>query len=325
MNESLFLTAQAVPLLQDVERAYSIKPNAEFVTEVWENSKLDPKQVFRSHEARKDDVVEEPDVSYRVALDLLFGGLSALHTGGLGATENRQHSEPGKSAIRRLLEQNAVRKYTEKHYPYAPPILVRLSISGELPEIYRQAWAKELADERFEASYRRFLHLDARFIANDVIGEFIELLDDFFVRGDHLSDLCWALGSPKRLNRWVNEAEHRWQLLEGMESFFQIGHDLDALLRDVDLPVLRGHIWLHFAYWFGSGGKRMVQVAKWLADAARTVEGRESDETAAALIQALERLRDPNDYPAEVLQLGGDRLEPWLRSSGVGRRLKAAQ
>ncbi|HEV2746379.1 MAG TPA: hypothetical protein VGW34_03665 [Allosphingosinicella sp.] len=221
-----------------------------------------------------------------------------------------------------MLEQVAVRRYTEKHYPYAPPILVRLSLSSDLPECYCRAWAEELEDPRFEDLYRRFLHLNARFIANDVIGDFIELLDDFYVRGDHLEDLCWALESPQRLKRWLEQGEHRWHLLDGMQSFFNIAEELDVLLRETQLPILRGHIWLHFAYWFGSGGKRMVEVAHWLAEAAKAVEGPESDQSAMDLIAALERLRDPNGYPYAVLQQASEALSTWLSSSGLGRRLR---
>lgn len=324
VNE-LLLTENALEVLQDVERAYSVGEHWAKVREVFDPfTDLRPAKVFRSHLAKIGDYVVEPDVAYRAALDLLLGGLSALHIGGLGAVPERSYSETGRVKILFLLSEPAICQYYEEHYPFAPPILVRPTTKSALPNAYREAWTGELTDDRFSSLYRQFLHLDARFIADEVIGDFIALLDDFYVEGEHIEDLGWALEKPKHLKRWLKEDPDRWQLLEAMESFFEFALDLDAFLQRAELPVLRGHAWLHFAYWFGSGGKRMLEVATWLADAAIKVQGSESDETAAAVIAALDRLRDPDVYATGVLALVGDELRPWLKSSGVGRRWTAA-
>lgn len=313
-----FSTAFPAELLEDVARAYALEDHVQKVCEVFEpDNGLKPRKVFRSHVAEWGDVVVEPDVGYRMEADLLLGSLSALHMAGF---EHSSRPFPVRATIRSLLEEDALRAYYEKHYPYAPPILVRATMRRELPG-YWQAWIDELKNEAFIDSYRRFLHLDARFIADDVIGDFIALLDDYYVGNDHISDLSAALEDPAKLRSWLSQ-EERWRLIEGMESFFEFAIDLDDFLRDTQLPILRGHAWLHFAYWFGSGGKRMLEVAKMLSLAAKRVEGPESDETAAGLIDALERLRDPNGYPAEVISLAEEPLEPWLKNSGVGKRWK---
>jgi hypothetical protein len=320
----LLLTAAAPEFLQDVERAYRVAKRAAKVSGAFDpRMRMDPKKVFRSHMARKGDYIVEPDVSYRNALDLLLGGLSALHAGGLGAGPERDFSDSGGKAILALLSEPAIRDYYEKHYPFAPPTLVRHCAAGTLASQYCDTWAQELGDERFDGLYRQFLHLDARFIADDVIGDFLALLDDYYVYGEHLEDVSGVLRKPERLKKWLEEDEDRWRLLEGMESFYEFALDLDAFLQRADLPFLRGHAWLHFAYWFGSGGSRMLQVAGWLAHAAAKVDGNETDETAASVIAALERLRRADTYALPVLLMTDNLLERWLKHSGAAKQATA--
>lgn len=52
-----------------------------------------------------------------------------------------------------------------------------------------------------------------------------------------------------------------------MASFYEFALDLDQYLAALEFPMLRGHVWLHFAYWFGNGGARMEEVALWLQNA----------------------------------------------------------
>ena len=316
----LFLTAHDSLLLRDVERAYSIEQKIAELELVFRLESIDPFKVFRSHLARASDVVTGRDVIWREQLDLLLGALSALHAGGLSAGAKVRWSDARGQFIWEILCHPAVAAYYEQHYPLAPPLLVRAAGEERLPDRYLSQWGEEIAHPDFDSAYRKFLHLDARFRANDVIGHFLELLDDFFVFGTHLSEFEWVLEQPSRLPHWLKKVPDRWQILEGMASFYEFAIDLNEYLSGLDLPILRGHVWLHFAYWFGVGGKRMDEVAHWVQAAATDpLNGYSArDELAEALIH----LRDPKRYPLTLIELTREVLSPWLASSGLSERLQ---
>ncbi|WKL39115.1 hypothetical protein Q1M64_06010 (plasmid) [Sinorhizobium meliloti] len=125
--------------------------------------------------------------------------------------------------------------YYERHYPFAPPLLLRAAGDRRLPDTYRSQWQAELEQEGFDAAYRQFLHLNARFISNDVIGYFIELLDDFYVFDTHIDEFRRVLEQPARLGGWLTRPD-RWQLLEGMASFYEFALDLDQYLAALEFP-----------------------------------------------------------------------------------------
>lgn len=318
----LLLTTEATPELQDVERAYRIKERCDTVLAAFNQPALDPYHVFRSHLATTGDHVSNREASHRAALDLLLGGLSALHMGGLGALSATHVPEAVRLDWASFLEAEPIRAYYEQHYPFAPPLLIRASFRNELPPSYRVQWCRELDQEAFLSSYRQFLHLDAHFVASDVIGDFLELIDDFYVRGDHLEDFSAALKSPSRLVRWLGAKDDRWRLIEAMASFFDFAQDLDGFLSELRLPILRGHIWLHYAYWFGVGGARMIDVANWLRESAAHIQEASSNRTAETLLVALKRLADPTCYASELLTLTEDILSPWRTATNIDLRFR---
>jgi hypothetical protein len=305
-------------VLDEVSRSYRIAKRLKDVEKVLDGrAGLKPEKVFRSHLTKDDDIIEQPDITYRVSLDLLLGGLSALHIGGLNATPKDRLNDAVCERIGRLLEHRAIHAYYVRYYPYAPPILVSRGIAGQLPDRYIRGWQDELDRPGFNGSYRRFLTLDARFIANTVIGDFIELLDDYVVGDVHITDLRWALAKPERLKKWLRKRSHL-RLVDGMQSFLAFAHDLDAFLSTLaEWPVLRGHVWLHFAYWFGTGGDRMVQVAEWLQDAVAQTHSEYADGSADQLRRALIRLRDASGYPAEILAMLDRPLAEWRQSADL--------
>jgi hypothetical protein len=317
----LIVSQAASPLLRDVERAYAIGDKVAALGEVFAGGAVEPFEVFRWHLEKPWDVVSGQDVVWREEMDLLLSALSALHIGGLQAAGVPIGKECDDNPVWHMLCHPAVTAYYEKHYPLAPPLLVRAAGEGRLPSVYSALWQGELAHDGFVAAYRQFLHLDARFIANNVIGDFIALLDDYIVAETHIELFRRVLEDPERLKKWLAEPG-RWELLEGMESFYEFAIDLDAFLAGLSFPILRGHVWLHFAYWFGNGGERMEAVAQWLESAAAKAQ---DDETgySTELGEALTRLRDPMRYPIALIAHTADVLEPWLESSGVGAQLSA--
>lgn len=313
------LTSHATDLLRDVERAYAVREKVDNLEPVLRLSKVNPYEVFRSHLLAPNDEITGKDLEWRAELDLLLGALSALHAGGLEARIPRGQHKPDGLFIWELLCHPAVSAYYEKHYPLAPPLLVRAAGEGSLPDKYRQLWQKELDQKGFVDAYRQFLHLDARFIANDVIGHFIELMDDFYVFDTHISEFRDVLQQPALLRLWLDRPD-RWQLLEGMASFYEFALDLDRYLATVTFPMLRGHVWLHFAYWFGNGGVRMQEVALWLKAGIALAPAQDSVGD-IGLADALQRLRNPHFYPLALIEQTAGVLGPWLQSTGVGIQL----
>lgn len=154
-----------------------------------------------------------------------------------------------------------------------------------------------------------------------MIGYFIELLDGFYVFDTRIDEFRRVLEQPARLGGWLTRPD-RWQLLEGMASFYEFALDLDQYLAALEFPMLRGHVWLHFAYWFGNGGARMEEVALWLQNAVAHAAEDESID-GAELGEALARLRAPQRYPLVLIEQTAEVLGPWLESSGVGEQLSA--
>ncbi|AEH82548.1 hypothetical protein [Sinorhizobium meliloti] len=315
------LTRNATSLLRDVEHAYAVGEKVAGLKPVFSQGAIDPFRVFRSHRVIANDIVEGEDVVWREQLDLLLGALSALHIGGLQAEGAEIWRDPEGQFVWELLCHPAVIAYYERHYPFAPPLLLRAAGDRRLPDTYRSQWQAELEQEGFDAAYRQFLHLNARFISNDVIGYFIELLDDFYVFDTHIDEFRRVLEQPARLGGWLTRPD-RWQLLEGMASFYEFALDLDQYLAALEFPMLRGHVWLHFAYWFGNGGARMEEVALWLQNAVAHAAEDESID-GAELGEALARLRAPQRYPLVLIEQTAEVLGPWLESSGVGEQLSA--
>lgn len=323
MNELVF-TGDAHPHLQDVERAYAIEERlASVINGI---SKRDAKLswVFRDHTANENDVIVEPDVTIRSNFDLLLGAISALHIGGLGSSRRDNPLGVHRLGAGALLSNADVQRYYESYYPCAMPILARHALWDDLPAAYKKAWKSELKSDAFEKSYRSFLHLDARFVANGALGDFLALLDDYFVGGEHITDLIEALKSPQALAAWLEAesaetqvGEARWQIIEGMSSFYEFALDLDEYLESGLPPLLRGHVWLHFAYWFGKGGERMTDVSEWLAKVTRQVGTELLDTSVSELGACLSRLRDPFLQAGKVFDLSQDILDPWLISSGA--------
>ncbi|MBD9541305.1 hypothetical protein IB276_17765 [Ensifer sp. ENS04] len=323
------LTSNATVLLRDVERAHAVGENIATLEPVFSKEKqpdgrgpIDPARVFRSHREDRHDKIRKQEGRWREALDLLLGGLSALHIGGLQANDAEVWRDPESRSVWNWLCHPAVVAYYERHYPFAPPLLIRAAGEGRLPEAYRAQWQTELAQDGFAAAYRQFLHLNARFIADDVIGHFIALLDDFRVFGTRLDDFRQVLEQPRQLEEWLAQ-EARWKLLDGMASFYEFTLDLDGYLASLEFPVLRGHVWLHFAYWLGNGGSRMEEVALWLQNDAAHIAAYKPI-AGAELSGALARLRDPKQYPEALIVQTADLLRPWLESSGVGRQSSAS-
>ncbi|RVH34283.1 hypothetical protein CN211_16025 [Sinorhizobium meliloti] len=240
---------------------------------------------------------------WRAQLDLLLGALSALHIGGLQAEGAEIWRDPEGEFVWELLCHPAVIAYYERHYPSAPPLLLRAAGDRRLPDPNRSQWQAELEQEGFDAAYRP------------------RLLDDFYVFDTHIDEFSRVLEQPARLEGWLTRPD-RWQLLEGMASFYEFALDLDQYLAALEFPMLRGHVWLHFAYWFGNGGARMEEVALWLQNAVAHAAADESID-GAELGEALARLRAPQRYPLVLIEQTAEVLGPWLESSGVGEQLSA--
>lgn len=318
------LTNNATSLLRDVERAHAVGEQIAALKPVFcegmpslGQDSIDPFTVFRSHKVDRKNKITKQEGRWRVALDLLLGGLSALHIGGLQADDAEIWRDPDGQLVWQWLRHPAVVAYHEQHYPFAPPLLIRAAGDGRLPDAYRAGWQAELGQDGFAAAYRQFLHLNARFIADDVIGYFIALLDDFRVFGTRIDEFRRALEQPEELKKWLAQ-DNRWELLDGMASFYEFALDLDEYLAALEFPVLRGHVWLHFAYWFGSGGPRMDEVAVWLQDAAAH-DATDEPTDGAELSEALARLRDPHGYPLALIEQTADVLKPWIVSIGVSK------
>jgi hypothetical protein len=155
------LTRNATSLLRDVEHAYAVGEKVAGLKPVFSQGAIDPFRVFRSHRVIANDIVEGEDVVWREQLDLLLGALSALHIGGLQAEGAEIWRDPEGQFVWELLCHPAVIAYYERHYPFAPPLLLRAAGDRRLPDTYRSQWQAELEQEGFDAAYRQFLHLNS--------------------------------------------------------------------------------------------------------------------------------------------------------------------
>lgn len=311
------------PLLQEVAGSYRLNSHIASVRRVLsERSKMDPDEVFRAHWKDETDVVEQPDVGFRVHLDQLLGAISALHIGGFGSTATE---DPSKSEMRELLsvlEHSAVKRYYLEFYPYAPPVLAVLSWLGKVPDSYSRRRRQEQSENDWEAHYRSFLHLDAKFTARSKMSDFLDLIDDYEVNGIWLEDLCEAFSSPRRLERFARRRTNL-NMLEGLDAFLMFSRELDSYLASLDgLPILRGHVWLHFAYWYGNGGEHMRDVVGWVWDAVLEAsrEAKQTDrisEIASESRDCIQRLSDPLLYPEKLFRLVDGALAEWAGEAGL--------
>lgn len=301
----------------DVALRYKLPERLRSVEYALHESGLPPHQVFASH---RGNPIRWPLTKYRAQLDEFFGGFSALHLGCLDSAETLGSIGLDPKRVLSILSQPDIRRYYADYYPYAPPFLVSASLTTGLPEPYLEASAGECADERWQCEYQRFLCLDARFVADGPLGDFLSLLDDYLVHGFSRADLRQALAEPRLLKEWLEDDDRR-ALVEGMQDFFEFSEDLHLHLSSLDdFPLHRGLIWLHFAYWYGNGGERMRRVAAWVKDALNLMPAEQSgDEAAAAsrLEDVMSDLTDPNRFADFAIKSAGDCLGEW-RANALG-------
>jgi hypothetical protein len=312
------------PLLHEVARSHDLDKHVAAVRRVLSpRSKHIPEKVFRWHRATWDDVIEQPDIGYRVHLDELLSALSALNAGGLNSGLNKSLPLKALAPLREILTHSAVQPYYERYYPYAPPILVLDVWDDRLDEAYKRQWRLEQRKKDWETHYRGFLHLDAKFAARSKMTDFLDLLDEYSVDGIWLEDLREGLRTPETLRRFLGVSGN-FKIIEGLDAFLAFSNELDRYLAALDdLPVLRGHVWLHFAYWYGNGGDQMRDVADWLwKSVSRSAPGDGSApsrtiELGLQTREMIKRVADPFLYPRELFELAPKSLGLWADRAGL--------
>lgn len=285
-------------------------------------------RLLRSH---LDRPIKASEIAHRDNLDELLAGLSVLYIAGLGGADALAALDLDPDDISDLLGDDDVRRYYEAYYPTALPVLLRANFSTEF--FYEGVLYAERERAEWPAIFRRFMLLDAVFNANGSLDLFLALLDDYRVRGMGFNDLRIALADEHAMRRWISRP-YRRSVLEGMEDFLLFSEDLNAFLESLDeFPILRGAIWLHYSYWYGTGGERMQDMVEWLLKALEHVTAFDMlktldhaavfDEEVSDLSQrqnlrrAIECLTDPLKYPNKILSLVEPELQRWLLHSGI--------
>lgn len=278
--------------------------------------------LLRSH---LDRTIEWKEAKLRDNLDELLAGLSVLHIGGLDddATLYRLGLDP--ELMVELLEHRDVARYFEAYYPYAPPVLLRESRPGGSAREYAERLDRERGQAGWRAAFNRFLLLDTTFNVTGPLEDFLAVLDDYTIDDFDLSDLEDAFRDERRMRRFLGHRTGR-RLAQGLQDFLEFSVGLASLLSECEgLPLFRGLIWLHYGYWYGAGGERMREVARWLTRTLEKVALEQPEfegpslERSGHLAATMYMLTDLDGFPREILQTCSEQLERWSYHVGMQR------
>lgn len=287
---------------------------------------IDSKEIKVQLRSHLEKPIFSSEIPARENLDELLAGLAVLHISGVDSADDLEELGVSADAVLGVVRNQHVKRYYEKHYPFAGPILLRESLEGN--QRYCAQLIREQVHPTWTSSVSAFLLLDAVFKALGPMQDFLSLLDGFEVKGVRLEHLYSAVGSKLLMRRWLRSGK-RTQILVGMQDFFSFSEQLDTLLaQSAETPLLRGQVWLHFGYWYGGGGERMRSVASRIAESLKELVAEDAEEAKVAVARAdlqphyeklrviLERLTGPT-YPQALFSTFPDELGRWMRSAQV--------
>ncbi|HEX8215346.1 MAG TPA: hypothetical protein VF582_07745 [Allosphingosinicella sp.] len=283
------------------------------------------RHLLRSYE---EETVAGDEITLRDSLDELLAGLSVLHLAGLDRPEILDEIGIAQDQVLGLLDHRDVARYFESTYPFAPPVLLREAAVDPGGADYVAALSEERFTEGWSEAFQQFLMLDAAFNAPGPLEDFLSLLDGYTIKGYDLDDLKGAFRREHKMARLLEKKAGR-RMLEGLQDFLDFSGELDRLLSQwTRFPLFAGLVWLHYGYWYGAGGKRMRQVAKWLRDTLDQVAAREAGMDEGMLKRPLpptavvNRLTDLNGYPRALLTSCAGPLRQWRKAVDRQRKSK---
>lgn len=240
--------------LEDIRREYFEGKDAELALHSLRRSKnRDLDWVLRDH--RKVPITDPEELRLRALADELMAYCGVLEVALLsGFIESRDGparppDEPMWRDLNQILNDEAVRKFYESHYPLMLPQLLRQHLNHESQLLPSQE------DPETIRLMLGFLALDTRFVRELKNGVLLRFMDDFVIQQHRFSDVMRALEKPveyrERLLRPARERDNIDQALHELGSFFDFCASLQQLLnRASDRPLIQSAIWHNYAYWF---------------------------------------------------------------------------
>lgn len=259
-------------------------------------------ELYRLH---SDRGISPNESLFRTSLDQLIEMCSLVSIISVNLHSALKNRDVPTQKILTILGHPAVERYMTVFYPMAYGTLARADLEGHLPQRFRSKDQIERSSVGWGNNLERFLTLNAQFLSDDALLEFLFLLDDHVVADTHIAELQRSFANADEMARWLDRPG-RHALLDGLARMLDFCESLHGLLGDsANFPILQGRIWLHYSYWLGNGGARVRQTTQWLVKALSEID-RPEDETRSA-IMALEStfldLTSIDRYAGTLLEL----------------------
>lgn len=246
---------------------------------------------LRDHEP---GAIDEPsEIRFRDGVDYLLQYYSVLEIASLFDLVPDEFDTQFRDHAQWQLNQPAVVKYYEDHYPLLLPRMFRERLDGV---------RRKIGVSGAPSIFARFLNVSAKINEDSEVETLLWFLDDGIWGEDDIDSVVEVTGDPDTFVRLLasNQRDRLTMAIGGLRTFLGFCAEFDSLLASLtDDPLAQSAFWHFHGYWFdhlrSQLGKQVRAAVRGLASWSPTIEGESARDaagrrTTADLQRSVERL-----------------------------------